>query len=80
MQLQQQDSHFFPLEPIGIFIKGAKLSSGAGQQIRFKAHHQLAKVLFLQKKILSGDGFEEDEWELVHVTLYTVPPLFSLWS
>jgi hypothetical protein len=42
-QQQQQDSYLFPLEPIGIFIKGAKLSSGTGQQIRLHAHRQLAK-------------------------------------
>ncbi len=78
-QQQQQDSYLFPLEPIGIYIKDAKLSSGAGQQIRFHAHCQLAKALFLLKQILSGNGFEEVGWESVHVTLHSVPRLFQLW-
>ncbi len=37
----------FPLEPIGIFIDGKKLSSEPGPQLRFHAHRQLAKALFL---------------------------------
>jgi hypothetical protein len=77
---QQQNSHLFPLEPIGIFIKGAKLSCSASQQIRFHVHCQLAKVHFLGKKILSGDRFEEVGWELVHATLHSVPQLFQLWA
>ncbi len=48
-QQQQQDSYLFPLEPIGIFIKGAKLLSGTGQQISFHVPRQLAKALFLRK-------------------------------
>jgi hypothetical protein len=49
-QLQQRDNSLFPLEPIGVFIKGAKLLSDTGQLIQFHAHCQLAKALFLQKK------------------------------
>jgi hypothetical protein len=79
-QQQQQDSQLFPLEPISIFIKGTKLSSSTGQQICFHAHCQLAKALFLQKQILSGDGFKEVGWELVHATLYSVRRLFQLWA
>ncbi len=79
-QQQQQDSHLFPLEPIGIFIKDAKLSSGPGHQICFHVHCELAKALFLRKQILSGDGFKEVGWELVHVTLHSVLQLFQLWA
>jgi hypothetical protein len=59
VQQQQQNSYLFPLEPIGIFIKGAKLLSSTGQQICFHAHHQLAKALVLWKQILSSNGLEE---------------------
>ncbi len=79
-QQQQQDSHLFSLEPVGIFIEGTKLSSNAGQQIRFHAHRQLAKALLLWKQILSSDGFKEVGWELVHATLHSVPWLFQLWA
>ncbi len=80
MQQQQQDSYLFPLEPIGMFIKGVKLPSGAGQQIRFHAHRQLAKALFLKKQSLSGNGFKEVGWESVHATLHSVPRSFQLWA
>jgi hypothetical protein len=72
VQWQQQDSYLFPLEPIAIFITGAKLLSDAGQQICFHAHCQLAKALFLQKQILSGNGVKEVGWEPVHDTLHSV--------
>ncbi len=78
-QLQQQDNPIFPLEPFGIFIKGAKLSSDTGQQIRFHAHRQLAKALFLRKKILSGEGFDKVGWDSVHATLHLVLWLFQVW-
>jgi hypothetical protein len=54
--------------------------SSAGQQIHFHAHRQLAKALFLWKQILSGNGFKEVGWELVHATLHSVPQLFQLWA
>jgi hypothetical protein len=43
----------FPLEPIGILIDGKKLISEPGPQQGFHAHQQLAKALFLWKKIIS---------------------------
>jgi hypothetical protein len=57
-QLQQRGNYLFPLEKIGAFVKGKKLSLDASQQLRFHAHHQLARKLFLWKKILSGKGFD----------------------
>ena len=36
-------SHMFPLEPIGNFIGGKKMTLETGGQIRFWAHHQLAR-------------------------------------
>jgi hypothetical protein len=70
----------FPLEPIGILIDGKKLSSEPGPQLRFHAHRQLAKALFLRKKILSERGFGEVGWEKVHSTLHSVSRLFQLWA
>jgi hypothetical protein len=78
-QLQQQDNSLFPLKPIEVFIKGAKLSSDTGQQIRFHVHCQLAKAMFLRKKILSGKGFNKIGWDSVHATLHLVLRLFQVW-
>jgi hypothetical protein len=44
-KLKHQPSSLFPLEPIGIFIAGAKLSSYPGQQMQSHAHRQLATRL-----------------------------------
>ena len=54
--------------------------SDADQQIRFHAHWQLAKALFLWKKIPSGARFEDVGWRLVHATLHSVLRLFQLWA
>ncbi len=69
-------SQLFPLEPIGIFVGGEKLSSEAGPLLQFHAHCQLIRSLFHWKKILSRNEFEEVDWELVHRTLHLVPRLF----
>jgi hypothetical protein len=79
-QLKHSDDSLFPLEPIGILIDGKKLSSEPGPQLRFHAHRQLAKALFLRKKILSERGFDEVGWAKVHSTLHSVSRLFQLWA
>ncbi len=79
-QSKHSSNLLFPLKPIGIFIDGKKLSSEPGPQLRFHAHRQLAKALFLQKKILSERGFDEISWEKVHSTLHSVSRLFQLWA
>ncbi len=57
-----------------------KLSPDAGQQMRFHAHHQLARAMFLREKILSGKGFDEVGWDSVHATLHSVLRLFQVWA
>ncbi len=79
-QLQQRGNYLFPLEEIRAFIKGEKLSLDASQQIPFHAHHQLAKMLFLWKKILSGKGFDKVGWDSVHGALHSVSRLFQVWA
>ncbi len=68
------------MEPIGILIDGKKLSLEPGPQIRFHTHRQLAKALFLQKKILSKWDFDEVGWPEVHSALHSVSRLFQLWA
>jgi hypothetical protein len=79
-QSKHSGDSLFPLEHIGILIGGKKLSSEPGPQLRFHAHRQLAKALFLQKKILSERGFDEVGWAKVHSTLHSVSRLFQLWA
>jgi hypothetical protein len=42
-----------PLEPIGLFVNGKKMTSKTGNQIQFGAHHQLAWRFYQDQKILS---------------------------
>jgi hypothetical protein len=79
-QLKCQPNSLFPLKPIGIFITGTIFSSNLGQQLQSHIHRQLAKALFLRKKILSENGFDEVGWPEVHSTLHSVPRLFQVWA
>jgi hypothetical protein len=70
----------FPLEPIGITVRGEKLSSETGDLLRFHAHRQLARTFFHQRGILMWEAFNEVHWESVHRTLHAVPRLFQVWA
>jgi hypothetical protein len=79
-QLRPKTNSLFPLEPIGVFIKGEKLSSDTCHHIRFHTQCQLAKKLFMWKKILSCDGFHKVGWDSFHTTLHSVPRSFQVWA
>jgi hypothetical protein len=79
-QLKHSGNSLFPLEPIGILIDGKKSSSEPGLLLRFHVHPQLAKSLFLQKKIISERGFDKVDWPEVHSALHSVSRLFQLWA
>jgi hypothetical protein len=49
----------FPLEPIGLFIKGEKLTSETGDQLRFWAHLQIAQEFYADQGILTNNQFDE---------------------
>jgi hypothetical protein len=70
----------FPLEPIGSFIKGEKLTSETGDQLRFWAHLQLAGEFCTDQGILTNDQFDEIDWRSVHCTLHNLPRLFQVWA
>jgi hypothetical protein len=70
----------FPLEPIGIFVRGEKMTLETGEQIRFWAHHQLAQKFYHEKKMLSYEQFNEVDWESIHCTLHDLPRLFQVWA
>jgi hypothetical protein len=58
----QKSNHLFSLETLGIFIGRNELSSNTGDEICFHAHQQLAKALFLQKRVLDAEGFDKVCW------------------
>jgi hypothetical protein len=70
----------FPLKPIGLFIKGEKLTSETGDQLRFWAHLQLAREFYADQGILTNNQFDEIDWRSVHCTLHNLPRLFQVWA
>ena len=61
-------SCMFPLEPIGIFVGGEKMTSETGGQIRYWAHHQLAQEYYRDQNILSPLQFDLVNWQSIHQT------------
>jgi hypothetical protein len=76
----------FPLEPICMYVEDEKMTSDTGQQIRFAAHHQLARQSLTTptknggEAILSTEQFDEVDWMAVHAALHSVPKLFQVWA
>jgi len=73
-------SRMFPLEPIGIFVGGEKMTSETGGQIRFWAHHQLAREYYRDQNILYSLQFDLVDWQSVHRTLHDLSRLFQVWA
>jgi hypothetical protein len=70
----------FPLETIGLFVGGQKMTSEMGDHIQFWAHRCLAWEYYQDHKILSPDQFNQVDWRSVHSTLHGLPCLFQLWA
>ncbi len=70
----------FPLEPIGLFIKGERMTSKTGDQLRFWAHLQLTRAFYAKQGLLSNGQFDKIDWRLVHHTLHNLPQLFQVWA
>jgi hypothetical protein len=70
----------FLLEPIGIFVRGEKMTSDTGEQLWFRAHHQLARSYYSDQRIISHKQFDEINWASVKGTLRNLPWLFQIWA
>jgi hypothetical protein len=70
----------FPLEPVGIFVGGQKMTLETGNHIHFWAHCCLARDYHQNHKILSTEQFDQVDWKSVHNTLHGLPRLFQLWA
>ncbi len=69
-----------PLEPIGLFVRGQKMTSETGDHISFWAHHQLAWQYYRNYKLLSFKQFNLVDWKSIHQTLHNLSRLFQLWA
>ncbi len=70
----------FPLKPIGVFIEGEKLTSETGDQLRFWAHLQLARIFYAKQGIMTHRQFDKIDWRSVHRTLHDLLRLFQVWA
>jgi hypothetical protein len=75
-----RSGRMFPLEPIGMFSQGEKLTSNTGKLLWFWAHRQLARTYYHSKGIISHDQFDETDWWLLQKTLLSLTRLFQLWA
>jgi hypothetical protein len=49
----------FPLELVGLFVGGQKMTLDTGDHIRFWAHHRLAQDYYQDRNILSNEQFDQ---------------------
>lgn len=68
----------FPLEAISLFVGDNKATTESGALIRFEAHLQEAKLVFMERKVLRQDQFELVDWPRVHQTLHDLPKMFQI--
>ena len=76
----RQPGSLFPLEPIGMFVQGEKLTSDTGNLLGFWAHWQLARAHYSSRNIISHEQFDEIDWWPLRKTLMKTPRLFQLWA
>ena len=70
----------FPLEPIGMFIQGEKLTSDTGKLLRFWVHRRLAREYYSSRGTILYSQFNETDWWSLWKTLLGLPRLFQLWA
>jgi hypothetical protein len=70
----------FPLEPIGMFIQGEKLTSNTSELLHFWPHRRLARAYYCSRGMILYGRFDKTGWWLLWKTLLTLPRLFQLWA
>jgi hypothetical protein len=70
----------FPLEPATLYVQEDKLTTDSGSLIRFEAHHQEARQVFQQQKILNPAQFDLVAWPYVYQALHDVPKMFEIFA
>ncbi len=74
------DRRRFPLESIACFVGKNKITSDAGDAVRFWAQRRLAREALVDGKVLLERQFDVIAWEAVYEGLRSVPPMFQLWA
>ena len=79
-QDQSTPGRLFPLEMVGVYVQGEKMTSNTGGSIQYWAHHQLARNYNQMENILSHKQFDAIDWRSVYNTLHSLLRLFQLWA
>ena len=66
----------FPLEPMALFVNGAKATTESGTTIRNAAHKKEAREVFHNQNILTYEA----AWLEVFKTLHEVPKMFQIFA
>ncbi len=70
----------FPLELVGVYVCGEKMTSDTGGSIRYWAHHELTWKYYHEQHILSHEQYDAIDWRSIYNTLHDLPRLFQLWT
>jgi hypothetical protein len=70
----------FPLEPVGLFVRGEKMMSETGSHIHYWAHHHLARNYYRDRKVLTSKQFDNIDWKSIQQALHDLPQPFQLWE
>jgi hypothetical protein len=77
---KSEPGKLFPLEPVGVFVQGEKMTSNTESHIQYWVHYQLARTYYWEHKLLSYNQFNAIDWKSVHNMLHGLPRLFQLWA
>jgi hypothetical protein len=61
-------------------VNGRKVTTESGPDIRFAAQLIEAREVFSERKILSGDAFDQVSWQHVYQVLTSVPKMFEIFA
>jgi hypothetical protein len=69
----------FPLEAICAWAGREKMTSDIDHHIQYHAHQQLAREEFDAARVLTTAQFDLVNWQMVHITLSSLPQMFQVW-
>ena len=69
-----------PLEPVTVWAGKQKLDPSTSDELRFWVHHQIAREVFVELKLMDAEAFDEVAWKDVFTAMRSLPRLFQIWA
>jgi hypothetical protein len=87
---EERGIQLMPLEKVAVVVKGEKLTTDAGQEVRYTLGHKMARKFFtkaIKMNGLSNTGglgwseyqFEQVAWKSIDEALRNKPDMFQIW-